>query len=294
MLRSPNIKPWQSWSHGMVLVALLCLHGCLAVPPAAVQARLGVVRAHDPELAARLARHLDQDLPRLRELVPGLTGQPVEVWIEPALRVLGISLGDEALGIARHSHDRVHVLVLPTDAEMRSAMLHELVHLLQDQTWNALPKAASEGLADLGPTLVDSSLLAVDHQMRLGSLLLGLGCREVQLPYSNVPGATISVQIAPVDDRGREGFGSLLEDGRVQLHSRRWIFLEGSRYGAGYLLVRRIVARRGLAGLRALCIEALAAGQTEVSYAVLLEAADLDEDPATWKAAAEAEWLPSG
>ena len=273
------------------LTALL-LTGCLAPPPRlAVETHYGVVRADSKAPALEVADLLDELVPHVRRLLPDTRTDDLEVWVQTQLAVYrGWPVDSKVPAFTVEGEGRIHLLDGDRIA-LAAALGHELVHAMLGPGWSTLPAVAEEGLADwmqeqLNPP-VRSSLRA-DHLAKAGAAAGGLDFavwsrdphhRGRRLATIRFPEDIAGEQ--PLDprralDEGDEDKGGLFQPYQVAVSDPRL-------YGVGYLVVSRIVERRGLEGLYQLCRRAEEEGRKQVSADALMTAAHLSGGPATWR-----------
>jgi len=277
-------RPCRFGPSPLPLLAALLLAGCATLPPAPparARAAHGVVCAASAPVAGDVARDLDASWVALRDFVPGCRDVPVTVWVQqhlqrspddqPPAYLQAFAVPDRDLVVVREGdHERLHSLV------------HELFHVLHDDTWSALPTYMEEGVAD-----VVAQRLACGERSELEGLLGLLPCLpgvEAEIVL-RAPGGSAVEQSQRLTLGGARldaaDVRSLLE--RVEPSSA----LSGSQgfssgYALGYCVARRILDRDGIAGLRALCASAHARGLSRVPVSELLQAAELPADPAPW------------
>lgn len=274
------------------------LWGCRALPPAArVEARSGEVRAERVEQARRVARSLDRLAPRVLALVPHTSDRRLDVWVQPAPRLFRFG-GDsyqEADGFWAAGLERIHLRESADDLERTLA--HELCHAFLDPCWERLPGTIEEGLCDVVSLRLAPRSAARTRAGRLSAAAFALGGLAleltVMLPSTDLEGGP---RIALSTGLLLEGAATTLSDPLEALRVRAGLSstrLDPARkkalYGLALLVVERIVERRGIEGLHALCERAAREGHRLVPEQWLLEAAELPAgDPAAWRAAAEA------
>ena len=135
-------------------IPFLLLAACAAprIPPHSALSRFGVVHASDPGTAREYARLLDDVAPFVERALPGLEVEPVDLRVVPGVSETdNISPHSPFAGAAFEGGSAKWIEVrsdLPPDA--RGAVLgHELVHRWLGPTWDTLPPALEDGLADV-------------------------------------------------------------------------------------------------------------------------------------------------
>ena len=267
------------------LAGLLLLGACAATPPpVAVATPYGVVRAETEEKASEVAVMLRDLAPRVQEVLPGTTDRPIDVWVQKVLR--DGSHGERAEGVkgftllsGEFKAKRIHLL---EDGELSWYLAHELVHAQLDQSWRTLPGLLEEGLGD-----VVAEMLNEEHAERIrahrlftssgffGGVLFRLAYQQIDAPEGGSPWVEAPIRIEVLDGAVDADVRELLALSR---HSLRKVYKEVPEpfYGLAYLVVSRIVERRGLEGLHELCQEAEARSLEVVPVDEMLAAADLD------------------
>lgn len=280
-----------------VLVAL-CAVGCNAPAPGHavyvakdVGAKLAadVVRADDPEVAVEVATMLVDVKPAVIAALPGTRDRRLEIWVQDELSLFrGETAGHDVDGFYVVGTGRIHLRLESVD-RMRSTLAHEVVHALADETWRTLPPVVEEGLADwIAAQVCDESASRI-RAGRLGDAGGALG------------GLSMRLRLSSPSQRGRTSWPSritLASEASLELSDVFAPEVEGldalrastdvrpGLYGCGFLLVDRIVERRGLRHLRGLCLMARREGYGHVSQDALLDAAELAMSPRAWNVAA--------
>ncbi|HED64969.1 MAG TPA: hypothetical protein ENJ09_05365 [Planctomycetes bacterium] len=263
--------------------ALALAASCLAPPPPiVVSTPRGVVRAHSHPDAAATAALLEELAPGVRALLPGSQDRSVEVWVQQDLQLFRFGTRPSSVRgftylAAPFRARRIH---LQSGGATRWYLSHELVHALIDSSWATLPAVLEEGLADavaerLNPnerTSIRAHRL-LDASAFTGGLEVLLGY-EQQTPTGNRR-RELPVRIHFHPDETPQTALELLDTGRRGLFSSRGTVAE-SYYGFAWLVVDRIVARRGFDGLHALCLEASEKGLEHIPAEELLAAAEID------------------
>lgn len=287
----------------LAALSLLALTGCLATAPRIeLKAVEGTVRADSQAHGWIMADLLDELTPQVRRLLPDMRERPVEVWVQRELEVYaGFEVDRQVPAFTIEGDGRIHVAEADSN-RLSAALAHELVHSLLGESWSTLPSVAEEGLADwvqeqLHPEF--ASAMRADYLAKASAAVGGLplelwndrpldGTRRVaRFTYSGPEGLDRGTPVDPIRalDEGDRGEASFWQPYEVSVSDPRL-------YGVGYLVVQRIIDRRGVAGLHALCVQAAADGLPQVPGRTLAEAADLGPDLSLWRAAVVAEVGP--
>ncbi len=250
--------------------------GCRApAPEATASSRYGVVRATTSATAAKVSLLSEQIVPRLLELLPGLRQRELEVWIQDEIEVRrGDPYPNHIAGMA--DYDRARVYLRQRDDQLELHLAHELVHLLLDDTWHALPGVLEEGLCDVAAALVVEEG-GVEHKTKrlieasayFGGLdlVVDIGLpppsrnylsSRIRLSFDKVAAVT---PVEALDLENGEVFEHATTDDGVGL------------YGIGFLLVWAAVDRIGFDGLRALCERSRTEGERVLPREWVLKAA---------------------
>ena len=282
----------------LVLAVALALGACQVAPPRQrVAADAGTVRAGTRAEAERVAALLDRLAPQVRALLPGGPRGALEVWVQPApvLYRFATSTYGDADGFYAAEPRRIHLREQADDLER--TLVHELVHASLGGSWRTLPGTIEEGLCDaLAADLCPESAARMRAGRLAGAAFATGGLRldlDVALPRAGDPEDELGAVRLGLHARMRiEGDPACAVDPldvfRVEagLSSAR---LAPERkqafYGLAYLVVDRILAREGLAGLDRMCRAAEAEGRAQVPTARLLAAAGLDGEVASWRGA---------
>ena len=253
----------------------------------------GSVRASTQAQADTLARELDLLAPRVRALLPDARTQKLSVWSQdvPELFWLPRTVMSEADGFYAGSMHRIHLREKAEDLERTLA--HELVHASLGESWETLPGTLEEGLCDVIAAQLCPESAARLRAGRLTSACLAFGSIGLELECSLAPESAASgIEVrflahlrvdgaaeTPIDplDVFRSSAG--LSSAKLSPHVKKAL------YGLAGMVVQRIVDRHGLEGLHELCLRAKSLHQSHVQTSAILEAAELDRDPAHWRAA---------
>lgn len=272
---------------GVSAALALALVACTGAPTAAVPTPFGMVRAESEAEAREVADMLLFLRPRLHALLPDTVDRPTEVWLDAALR--GARLGDEhgVAALTNIAAGRIQLRGDETGVSLDFLLAHELVHALMGGSWDLLPAVMKEGLCDaVAARLVpDSAPLARALRMFAARFAFGEQALDLAVTEPGFGGRWgTHIQIASPGIVRRGPLEALALRGRgVSLHDDAQD--EDVLYGYGLLLVERTIARMGLEGLHAICLQAANDGLDGVPESWLLWAAELDADPATWERA---------
>lgn len=258
-------------------------------PASRVETGAGTVRAASNHEAAAVSDLLVDLRPRLIEMLPGAR-QPaeLEVWIQdrPSLYAVPGKATSDAEGLWAESHSRI-LLARGAD-HLERTLAHELVHAHLGADWNTLPGTLEEGLCDHL-----SGCLAPDGAARLRAGRLSsaaLLCGGIQLELvlrQGDPDEEWTARIALSGARDNEQpqrevfrLAAGLSSTRLEPAAKR------GYYGMAYLLMSRLIERRGIEGLHALCVRASDEGFDRIPRPWLLEASELSDDRDAWGQAA--------
>lgn len=269
----------------------------MAAPPSSVLAfEGGRVRAADVVEAERVEALMARLRPELLELLPDASFEDLEVWVQerPSLYRFTSEATADAEGLWSPSHRRI---MLSRHADhLERTLAHELTHAALGSTWAALPGSLEEGLADHVSAAVCEDGAARLRAGRLSSACLATGGLEIDVDVTRHTQARHGDGLsrgwsARVKLKGETESADPLDVFRLSagLSSTRLdVGTKRGFYGLAFLVVQRIVDREGYGALQAMCEDALASGQDKVGMRAVLEAADLDDDPASWRRAAAA------
>ncbi len=265
---------------------------CQVAPPASrAAARFGTVRAERVGDAVRVAELLDQLAPRVVSLVPDTRTKSLEIWVQesPALYRFSTSAYSDADGFWAEDRSRIHLRASAENIERTLA--HELVHASLGRSWRALPGTLEEGLCDVVSARLCSSGAAHMRGGRLLSAAFATGGLVLELEV------VVPAEVHPLGIRSAFNTRVRLEgDPPLDLDPMEVFELQAGLssaslttevkkacYGLSYLVVERVVERRGFTGLHALCRDARAEGLPTVPKQWLLEAAELSPDLQSWR-----------
>ena len=270
-----------------------------ALPPhSRVDARLGVVRAGNPEEARRVADALDELLPAVIDELPDARAATLEIWVqeEPALYVFPASTAyRDADGFFSERLGRIHLRASSDDVER--TLVHELVHASLGASWSKFPGTLEEGLCDVvAARLCPRSA----PRLRAGRLLaaaLAIGGLDIEIQFAAADGSDGAAAELSFVQRILPPEGSTSDLDPLDVFRMRAgvssAALAGDRkkalYGLAFLVAERVVDRHGVEGLH----EILGATRPKEMEAALLAAADLTSDPEDWRRALAAALGPA-
>jgi hypothetical protein len=276
--------PFRSTSHLLPVLALVLAGiagACAAVPPPiAVGTPYGVVHAESRHKATEVAELLVDLCPRVRATLPGTIDRPIDVWVQRVLRddangARGAGVKGFTLLSGEFRAKRIHLL---EDGELSWYLSHELVHASLDSSWHTLPGLLEEGLGD-----VVAEALNREHAERIRAHRLFTSSSFFQgvifqLAYQRLEDRAWVESPVRLEVLGEGTDIDVTELVGLSRHDLRKRFREVPEpfYGLAYLIVSRIVERRGFDGLHELCTRAHAAGLDVVPPKHLLAAAELD------------------
>lgn len=263
---------------------LLAFGACQTAPPAAhFEGPGGIVRAADMANAEQVSNIFENLRTRVSGLLPDAANRAEEIWVQETPELYRFS-GDsysEADGFWSEGHGRIH---LRRDAQsVPRTLAHELVHASLGDSWDALPGTIEEGLCDVVSVMLCPEDASDMRTGRLSAAAFATGGLELEVQLY-LPGSVQSGNVeigsmtrvrlmanTPPSFSPAEVF--TLEAGLSSTHMP--IDDKKALYGLSYLVVDRIITRRGFLGLHRLCLKAKAAGHDEVPSSWLLEAADM-------------------
>jgi len=284
--RSLDDAPRAPRARRLALFALLLLAaGCLNPPPARVDAAFGEVRAATPEEAMTYAARAESLHDRLLDVVPDTTTREASVWVfsdeEFYERFGELGLAGRATWDTLGWSTRIEVAASTFDA----FVAHEWVHVMLGPSWDPLPGAIEEGLANeaafrvAGPSARD--------ELRLGYLRAALSKDQLEetLSFIGPKGKRETMWLMRMGGRELES-PRTLDELLSQPGSRAAGHVASAKglqvYGVGTLLVEAIVARSGgsFARLHAACVnhegEGLLTTQTLLALGGFGSAAEFD------------------
>lgn len=266
----------------LLALAGLLATGCAVTPPAQrYDSAEGVVRAAEQRQAAEIAAHLEDLAPRVRALLPDAVERDFEVWLqdEPRLYLFAGPSYEEADGFWAEGPSRIHLRA--SAASLERTLAHELVHAALGDTWAALPGTLEEGLCDWVSARLVPLGAAEMRAGRLSAASFATGGLELDVELS-APAArglelAVGARVVLTGGHGTDLTPQEVFRVRAGLSSTK---LDPSAkkayYGLSYLIVERVIERRGLDGLHGLCLRARQEGRTEIPAEWLLNAAGLD------------------
>ncbi len=269
------------------LLLVLAIGSCVSPPRASVVSGHGTVRAPTTEEAQAVAGLLEDLMPRLRTILPCTRDPQVEVWLQEKLKIFWmLEPSQEVVALNFDAWDRIHLKrgssSLPED------LAHELVHLMLDSSWSALPPVLEEGLADHVGLALNPGAAADFRAGRLLSVVADLGgySGRIRFAHPTSSGAECLVfrLLQPPTDpvEPLDALQPHVEE--ILPHSRS--SAKSTLYGLGFLVVTRIVDRIGYDGLNRESRAARENGETRIAPERLLELAELDEQAESWVQAA--------
>lgn len=247
-------------------------------PPFEAPSTHGVVRAHDEDTARRLAARLDTLYPQVRRELIEATHTEVDVRVIPPPE-LGHDGRSVHLIAGTATSDGTIVLNVRVNGR-EATLVHELVHVLADDAWSALPSVAFEGLADtIGERLLPNNPASNGRLPRFFTF-----APDESLLFLETANGSDGLLFASNAEREVSPDLEALLAPRIDLaEALRSGSLEGTLvYAVGAFVVTRIVDRIGLDGLHRRCVEAHESDAGVLSPAELLALAELDADVATW------------
>ncbi len=276
----------------LTALALLLASGCAVMPPdARFESREGVVRADGDAQAEAVGRHLDALYPRVQELLPDTVRRDFEVWVqeEPKLYLFAGPSYEEADGFWAEGPSRIHLR--ESAASLERTLAHELVHASLGDSWSYLPGTLEEGLCDWVSAQLVPRGAAEMRAGRLSAASFATGGLEFDVelsgPRQDGLDVTVGARVLLTGDVSQEL--SPEEVFRVKAGLSTTRLPAGAKkayYGLSYLVVERVIERRGLNGLHGMCLQAERRGLDEIPVDWLLRAAELDgAGPEEWRVA---------
>ncbi len=274
-------------------LALIAFVACAAPPPpaAAIEGRRGTVRAESRFRASQVSAMADALVPRVRGLLPGTRDCKVEVWVVDELTTnIGTSYPQHVAAVSDHANSRV--MVRNDDDRLELHLAHELVHVLLDESWDALPGVIEEGICDLVAAILVEDGGREHHVRRLLEAAAFCGGLDavVELdrptPASSAHERRMSARVRLSIDAPPElpiDRALALDDAGV---FERATGDDGTQvYGLGYLVTACIVSRAGFEGLHDACVASSKSGRPMVPSSALLALSGLENDPTRLRAA---------
>lgn len=257
--------------------------GCVSAPRYLVEVDGDQVRASDPDVAADAAGLVERGRSLLAERVPDLDDTAVEVWLQaPANAGPTTTHGASFPATTVERPGRRPRIYVPSHG-YRNVLQHELAHALLGEGWRTLPLAAEEGLCTLLNDEIADPEMAVQHLLcaaRAGSGTMysvsiqvrgpGAEPRKYHTFWGNSGGSDATESMLTVAEiLAFSDFGDI--------EPMTWGEI-GHVYGVGFVVVRRIVASRGIEGLHELCLRAASEGFDRIPVPWLLDAAGIESD----------------
>lgn len=277
-------------------VAGVLLFSCMATPPSTVLAfEGGRVLAADSREAARVETLVEGLRPQLLRTLPDTSFDDIEVWVQdqPSLYRFAVAATADAEGLWSPTHRRI---MLSRHADhLARTLAHELTHAVLGDSWAMLPGSLEEGLADHVSGELCGTGEARLRAGRLSSACLATGGLEIDVDVLRKPSYEEELLghrrgwSARVKLKGETVGADPLDVFRLAAGLSSTRLDTGAKrgyYGLAYLVVSRVVERHGYEGLHALCVDALEMDYDHVPVGAILEAAELDADPETWRTAA--------
>lgn len=258
-------------------------------PDARYDSPAGTVRAAEEGQAALVGAQLEDLHPRVQALLPDTVQRDFEVWVqdEPRMYLFAGPSYEEADGFWAEGPSRIHLRA--SAASLERTLAHELVHASLGESWTMLPGTLEEGLCDwVSAQLVPEGACEM-RAGRLSAASFATGGLEFDIELSTPSTAGIELSV---------GARVLLTGGVSEELTPEQVFevragLSTTRLGSGakkafyglsYLVVERIIERRGITGLHGMCLQAQQAGLERIPDAWLLRAAELeDASPLDWR-----------
>lgn len=278
----PAARPRLPAAWGPALLLGLLVAACASPPPARVDTPFGVARAATREQAEELAEMLRVAVPELRQTLPGALERTTDVWLEDFGRHEQLRHRPAVVGLATTSSGLVRIRADRLGKDADFVLAHELVHALLGPDWDPLPGVATEGLCDaLAARLAPESAAPIRAARRLDAAF-GWPRLSLELRLFDPSLSARTVVRLPLGDDPLSSPTELLALPGRGLHLGGARVDEPFLYAVGMVVVERVLERHGLEHLHALCERARREGLEQVPPAWLLEAAGLDETPATW------------
>lgn len=260
-------------------------------PDARFDSPAGTVRAEEAGQAASVAAQLEELHPRVQDLLPDTVQRDFEVWVqtEPRMYLFAGPSYEEADGFWAEGPSRIHLRA--SAGSLERTLAHELVHASLGDSWSKLPGTLEEGLCDWVSAQLVPEGAAEMRAGRLSAASFATGGLEFDIELCSPATAGIELNV---------GARVLLTGGLIGELTPEQVFevragLSTTRldsgakkafYGLSYLLVERIIERRGITGLHGMCLQAAREGLDEVPSAWLLRAAGLEHaSPSDWRRA---------
>jgi hypothetical protein len=248
-------------------------------PPVRVAGALVTVHAESEHAARELARRADDAAAWIRSICPETRSSRPVIWrVEHIEPFRGFPFAEETDGL--HFQflciDRIY---LAQYAES-GAETHELGHYLLGGDWRRLPPFLQEGLANwfhIHDPGVDGTLRG-DLLSAIAALALGVDVL-IELRPTTSPGL-----VQPRGLRGSFGFTSQLPGPeQVATRSKSALVFQPiaerlTAHAHGYVLVERVIARKGLTGLLDLCRRARQENRARVPLEWLYAAAGVADE----------------
>lgn len=265
------------------LLLALTLAACAGPPPASVETPYGQARAATQDRARQLALLLSDLTPRVRELLPDALERDTEVWLDD---FPGLTDRPDVVGLAAPGSGRIRIRADRLGRDADFVLVHELVHALLGPSWEPLPSVMKEGLCDAVARRLAPTASRPVTALRLFDALTAYPGAALELAYFEPVLGSLERLPVPLADRTAPDPFTALQQPGPGVHLRGLDDDDPVLYGYGLLVVERILERRGLAGLHALCRQAGGRGLDLVPLPWILEAAELQATPESWRRAA--------
>lgn len=252
---------------------------------------MGIVRAASREEARSITDLLLNLRPSVADHLPGAKPpEDLEVWMqdEPHLYHAVLESNAEAEGLYAPDHERI--LLSRHAKDLARVLAHELGHASLDGSWAPLCGTMEEGLCDvLASRMVPAQATRLragrlsSAALACGGLRLGIQVRDSRPQQGARRGWTATILLTSEEETPKNPLDMFhvragLSSTRVRASVKR------GYYGLAFLVAERI----GIDRLHSLCTRATQQGVKRIPRSWLLQAADLDGDPNTWRQAAVA------
>lgn len=266
----------------LALAAVPISAGCASAPPFAATVSAGEVRAETDRQARDVADLLQHHADAVRALLKDTLDEPVSVWVQERPHV--VTLFGPARGVSSFTNRWAGRIHLNADPQAGSADLaHELVHRLLGPSWEPLPDALEEGLADWVSIQVAGDAARPVRFSRVALALAAAGAEHWRVVAGASPikaGATVGADVHLVDYEPVAPAETFFAGGgRMSAFSGS--SGKATLYGLAYVAVSRLVDDHGLDGLHAICVRVV---EEEGDPARLFSSlTGLGNDPVPWK-----------
>ena len=274
-----------------LLVSMLA-SGCRVTPPASrYETPSGIVRADEALRAEYIGTQLAGLHQQVKDLLPDTVHRKFEVWVqeEPRMYLFAGPSYEEADGFWAEGPSRIHLRA--SAASIERTLAHELVHASLGKSWHVLPGTLEEGLCDWVSAHLVPRGASEMRAGRLSAASFATGGLELDIELSAPasPGLQLAVGARVLLTGGIDAPLTPEEVFEVRAGLSTTRLDAGAKkafYGLSYLVIERVIERRGLSGLHGICLRAERNGYDEIPTEWLLRAADLDgATTADWRAA---------